>query len=437
MYSDIRNNGAFTCSDEIINRLQQATVNADTSNFYYFPTDCPHREKNGWTGDAALSAEQMLINLMPENSFRVWLDNIRAAQLPDGSFPAFVPCGVVTDLGGPSWDSAFFVIPYYTWLYRGETQMIYDNARAMVRYLHYLESIKDQYGLVHLGYVDWACVDRKVTFTPREVTCTMYAMYDCDLASKLFSIIGMDEESAYARRLYHEFRTAIRTELLLPDGATIPGRSQSGQAMGIAYGVFEGAERNEAFRVLLDIIHEADDCIDCGVLGARVLFHVLSDFGYADLAYKMIVGPDYPSFGHWVISENATSLLERFIKPGEKPDSQNHHFWGDISTWFYKTIAGIKINPKERDHREIEISPNFIEGLDHASAYINHCGGKVSCSWRREADGIHLAVEVPEGCYGRLLFPKGYYKKNIPNGHLWCYYPLEPGVKEYTLLKNI
>ncbi len=436
MSSNLKKNGDFTCSDEVANRLQKATYNADISNFYYFPTDCPHREKNGWTGDAALSAEQMLFNLTPENSFRVWLDNIRKDQRESGALGAYIPSADTPDLGGPTWDSVLFFLPYYTWLYRGDTQIIRENATAMMRYLHYLSTLRDEQGLVSAGYADWACIDYKTTFTPKEVTGTLTSMYLCDIAAKMFTAIGMEAQSKFALALHEEFRVAARTSLLLGDGVTLVGRSQTGQAMGIAYGLFEGGEKAAAFDVLLKVIHESDDHMDCGVLGGRLLFRVLSDFGYTDLAYHMITRPDFPSYGHWIVEENATSLLERFQRPGIIHDSQNHHFWGDISAWFVQTIAGIKINPHARDHREIEISPWFIDKLDHASGYINHAGGKVSCSWKREADSIRVTIEVPEGCYGYLRFTDGHYWKNIPDGHLWVMRPLTPGITELIVKKE-
>ena len=101
----------------------------DISNFFYFPTDCPHREKNGWTADAALSAEQMLFNLTPENSYHVWMDNIRKAQLRNGKLPGIVPTAGwgYEWCSGPAWDSVLFYIPYYTWIQRGDTDIIKEN----------------------------------------------------------------------------------------------------------------------------------------------------------------------------------------------------------------------------------------------------------------------------------------------------------------------
>lgn len=178
--------------------------------------------------------------------------------------------------------------------------------------------------------------------------------------------------------------------------------------MAIEYGLLEEGEKPAAFDLLVQLIHESDDFLDSGVLGARIIFHVLARYGYADLAYRMIVRPEYPSYGYWVLSQDATTLFEDFRAPDDLPASRNHHFFGDISSWFFQWIAGVKINPHATDMHELEISPNFIEGLAHAEGYQNHLGGQICCSWKREGDGISLTLTVPEGCYGYLFPPAGY-----------------------------
>lgn len=107
MSSDLKERASFNCSDEVLNKLQEITRRSVLSNFFYFPTDCPHREKNGWTGDAAVSAEHILLNLTAEKSLKEWLLNIRFAQREDGALPGIVPTGGWGFKwgNGPMWDS--------------------------------------------------------------------------------------------------------------------------------------------------------------------------------------------------------------------------------------------------------------------------------------------------------------------------------------------
>ena len=437
MASDLKKNGDFSCSDEIANKLQKATYNSDISNFFYFPTDCPHREKNAWTADAALSAEQMLFNLTPENSFHVWLDNIRKAQRDDGALPGIVPTsGWGFKWGnGPAWDSVLFYLPYYTWIQRGDTDIIKENAGAMMRYLHYISTRRDEMGLIHIGLGDWLPINYKTPYTPLEVTDTLVTLNLCRLAEKMFAAIDMIPQSIFAGALFDEIREDARKALILSDGATVMGRSQTAQAMAIEFGLLEEAEKQAAFNVLLDLIHNADDHLDCGCLGARIILHTLAKFGYAQLAYKMITRTDFPSYGHWVAYQDATTLFEDFRDPNAQPASRNHHFFGDISSWFFKHVAGVKINPLDRDVKEIEISPNFIDTLDHAEGYQNHLGGKVASSWVKEGNTIKLTVTIPEDCYGFLNLPKGYSIHDGSRNPIYRYAnkKLSSGTTEYIV----
>ncbi len=410
MNSDLKQMGDFSCSDETANLLQKFTLRSDLANFYYFPTDCPHREKNGWTGDAVLSAEQMLLNLNPEKSFREWMKNICKAQTDDGVIPSIVPTG---DWGyglDPAWDAVVVYLPYFTYLYRGEVQMLWESRTAIFRYLDYISRARNQKGLVEQGLGDWCHPGRKEDLykCPAVVTNTIMCMDISKKAAKLFDVLGQDLQKEFAQKLYCEFREAIRRYLVDFSTMTVLGDCQTAQAMSIFYGVFEPGEQAAAFDVLLSQIERANNHMDTGVLGGRVLFHVLSAFGEADLAYTMITQKTFPSYGNWV-ARGATALWEDFHSEDcPRVNSKNHHFWGDISAWFIKEVAGIHLNPYEEDCNELHIKPNFVGQLDHAQAYHIAPAGKISVSWKREGKEIMLSVSVPDTMTGRILLPSGW-----------------------------
>ncbi|MCQ2446186.1 MAG: family 78 glycoside hydrolase catalytic domain [Clostridia bacterium] len=433
MNSGFEKIGDFSCSDEIVNKLQKACEVADLANFYYFPTDCPHREKNGWTGDANLSAEQMLLNFAPEKSFREWMRSIRKAMNDEGTIPGVVPtAGWGFDWGnGPSWDAVLFYLPYYTWLYRGETDMMFESAHAMMRYLDYLTSKRDDKGLLHIGLGDWLNVGRSNPKAPLEVTDTLKSMHIAHVAEVMFGVMEKPMQKAFAHALFEDLKASARKYLLQNDGVTLVGNSQTGQAMAVAYGLFDGAENARAVEKLVDMIHKNNDKFDVGCIGIRVLFHVLSDYGYAELAYKLIVGPDYPSYGHWIVKENCTALFEAFQPEGQEPSSKNHHFFGDISHWFYRTVAGLRVNPFERDPNEIEIAPEFLSALSFARAEHKLPASKVIIKWQRKGEEIELTLAVPADVKGEIRLPEGWC---FASGSHLTKAKAESGV--YTLIKE-
>ena len=412
MHSLLGERGGFSCSDETANKLQEMTRRSDLSNFYYFPTDCPQREKNGWTADASLSAEHVLLNLAPENSYREWLRNIVKAQTDLGALPGIVPTGGWgLDWGcGPAWDSVLIELPYQLYRYRGDKAVLKDCAASILRYLHYLTTRTDENGLLAIGLGDWCPAGRGTgdPVAPLEFTDTVVAKSLADKAAFIFDAIGMTEQAAFARALSVRFRAAVRARLIDPDTLIAAGHCQTTQAMALYYGIFEPGERQAAFDRLLAMIEDRQGHIDVGVLGARVLFHVLTAFGRSDLAFTMIVRPDYPSYGNW-IECGATTLWEEHQPKGAFGNSQNHHFWGDISSWFIQALAGIRLDPHHIGKMEVEIRPSFIPQLTHAEGFHIAPAGKISSAWRREDDGgITLTVELPEGLPGRIQLENGF-----------------------------
>ena len=427
MNSDLPERGNFHCSDEMVNKLQEYTRRSTLANFFYIPTDCPQREKNGWTADAALSAEHTLLNLAPENSYREWMHNIRKAMKENGDLPGIVP---TQDWGygiGPAWDNVLVYLPYFTYLYRGDKGILQENATAIFRYLHYLHTRLDDRGIVNYGLGDWCTPDRDENDfkAPNEVTSTLLSMDLCEKAAYIFGELGLTLEKQFADSLYAQIREAARTYLFDHATMQVLGDCQSAQAMGIFYNLFEPGEKPTAFAHLLELIEREDGHMDTGVLGARVIFHVLSDYGYSDLAYSMITRTDFPSYGNWV-ERGATSLWEDFHPEGGKINSHNHHFWGDISHWFIRQLAGIHLNPYRTGPNHAEIRPRFVEALEFAEGYHIAPAGKISVRWDRKDGGVLLKVEAPEEITGRILPDEGWI---FEDGH--CVKPLTTG--EYRL----
>lgn len=411
--------GSFSCSERTVNALQKMVLNADLSNLVHFPTDCPHREKHGWTGDATVSAEQMILNLDIVSTWREWLYNIRAAQKENGQIPCIVP---TDDWGydwgtGPIWDNVLFELPYMAYIYTGDDTLIHENAAAMLRYLQYVNTKRRDDGLIGYGLGDWSHVetilpDGKPSVAPKAPLCFVdtAAIYDAaKKAAFMFGVIGFNREQRYAADFADELLALLREKCIDKATATAMGRCQTTQALAIAFGIFEAEDIERAGKVLVDIINDSDDYIDCGFYGIRYLFHVLTKIGREDLSYKLIMRDDFPSY-KWFVKEGMTALGEGFKR--ELSYSRNHHFFGDISHWFYRTIAGINVNPNLDDANYIEISPRFIKDLSFADASLKLRAGKITVSWKRVGDNeIALSASADGNLKIHFVKPEGYKVK--------------------------
>ena len=414
--SDLRARGGFECSDETMNRLGEMARRSDLANFYYFPTDCPHREKNGWTGDAATSAEHMLLTLTPEKSWREWLRNICRAQAPNGALPGIVPTGGWGFRwgNGPAWDNVLTELCWQMYRMRGDLEPAKECSESMLRYLSYISQARRPDGLVEIGLGDWLQPRRGAgdPVSPLYVTDSVIAMYIAEKTMRLMRALQLSAQADFAQSLYLSLRKAIRDNLIDFGTMTVRGNCQTSQAICLYYGVFEPGEKAEASRQLVRLVEEADGHLDCGMIGLRAVFHALSQCGRGDLAFRMITRRDYPSYGFFV-EQGYTALPEEFTAPEklDDPNSLNHHFFGDVTSWFIQRVVGICVNPRNIGADRIDVAPDFLRALSFAKGYYIAPAGRVRVSWRREGTQIRLNIECPDAVVGDVVLPAGYVFK--------------------------
>ena len=417
MHSAVKKRGEFLCSDAVANAIQDGTQRSDLSNLFYVPTDCPHREKNGWTGDVALSAEQMLVNFTVEKTFEDWLFSVRNAQDNRGAIPGIVPTGGWGfEWGaGPNWDDVLFELPYQIYRYTGDEKAIRDNLTAMKNYLHYMETKKNEEGLFNYGLGDWAQPKYNFQFTtPTEITDSIKCADMCDKAAKMAKLVGDKELVEYAQGLAKQIRGSIKKKYIKDGKMTVT--EQTALAYALYYEVSKEDEKTLRSQLLERIVQDGE-VFATGVLGARVLFRVLSDMGQGNLAYKLIVQNRFPSYGYNAM-RGIKTLAERFFPLGQRGweqedgrnhDSLNHHFWGDVSAWFILRVAGIQINPDFYHPDRVVIAPDFLDDLTFAQGKVERRKGEIFVRWERVDDGaIKLIIDIPQGVEGALHLPAGY-----------------------------
>jgi alpha-L-rhamnosidase len=275
------------------------------------------------------------------------------------------------------------------------------------RYLHYAETKRNENGLVAYGLGDWLDPFRHKRggiASPLLFTDSAQIYDISKKAAFLFDKVGLTAQRDYAAWLSGEMRASIRAHLLDHETMTMAGDCQTSQAMALCMGMFEEEELPAARAKLLDIIHREGDITACGVQGMRYIFHALADMGEIDLAYQLLVCESRTCYGHW-LANGAESLWESFADAkGKGIDSRNHHFLGDISSFFIQEIAGIRPNPHLTSPDDFEIRPILPTELDHAEAHFDSQRGRLTCSWRRTGKRISIKIWVPVGMNGNLIF---------------------------------
>lgn len=401
LHTDLQSKGAFTCDHEDLNTLHAMSLNATMSNFHHFPTDCPHREKNGWTADAALSSAHTLLYFEPTDNYKQWLVEICKAQKESGELPGIVPTGGWGFQwgNGPAWDSVITEIPYQIWQKRNDISAFIPCAPYILKYIQYLKRRRNLKGLLEIGLGDW-CAPHDPIKAPLILTDSIEAYDIAKKASEMFAAIGDEQNRLFCKKFADAIKDKIRLHLFDAKTCTFAGNCQTSQAMGIYYGIVEDTEFQSAFDVLLHKIKEANDHIDTGVLGGRVIFHLLAEHGEIDTAIKMLTNKTAPSYMQW-IEVCDTALSEAFIDH-DGTSSHNHHFWGNISAFFMEQICGIRVMADT-----INIEPHFPKGISNAASTFESVYGKVSVKWKRADGKILFDLTYPEAANGKMILDGG------------------------------
>ncbi len=393
--------GTFSCSDEMLNTLMRMGDRAYRSNFVDgYPTDCPHREKNGWTGDASIAAE--LAQYCYENTaaYEKWLADIKDSQLDNGDI-----CGIVPTSGwgyrwgnGPAWDSALPVIAWHLWCYRGDRNILDVVYPVLKRYVDFT-STKARGDLVYHGIGDWNHVN-SAHVPSTGLTSSCYYRQAVAILARISSMKGNLKEAAHYGRLADRIKNAINAKFYKGNGVYDNAR-QTAQAFPLAFGLVPESERAAVEAKLIESVEREGCHIDIGLLGSKHLFRALSRAGRTDLAFKMLTNPASPSPVDW-IKKGGTTLWEDWGGRG----SRNHIMFGDFVAWAYQYIGGIQLSERHGSCaaipdvtapalKEVVIAPQFIEALTWAKAEVDGPNGVIAVSWRRDGDKVSLEVTVP------------------------------------------
>ncbi len=401
--------GAFECSNPLLNKIWQAGRWAYLSNLQGIPTDCPHREKNGWTGDAHIAAEQGLLNYAPAAVYAKWINDLGDEQRPTGELPGIVPTsgwGYIWG-NGPAWDSAFLLIPFYLYQYCGDTRVLCDHYDGMKRYVDYLAT-KAKDGIVDIGLNDWAPFKTK---TPADITSTAYYYRDVQIVAFTADLMGNATDANKYGQLAASIKEAFNRKFYHPDTALYGNGSQTSLSCALYQGLVEPKDKARVLNNLVAAVEKSDNHMDTGILGAKYLLNALLENGRADVAYRLASQKDLPSWGWW-IEQGATTLWEQW----NGSESRNHIMFGDISAWFYKALAGINLDPAAPAFKRIIIRPNPVGDLTSAEASYDSVRGRIASDWMIKDGHFNLTVTVPANTTATVALPTGSMASVLESG---------------------
>jgi alpha-L-rhamnosidase len=398
-HSDVPAVGTITSSDTLIDRLWRATNNSYLSNLFGYPTDCPQREKNGWTGDAHTAVETGLYNFDAITIYEKWLTDIRDAQQPNGTIPAIVP---TSDWGydhhnGPDWVSAIAIIPWELYQFYGDSNALADNYEAIKRYVNLLNRKFPNY-LCNWGLGDWIPIK---SFAPVEFTSTVFYYQDALILAKTAKLFNKKQDAIYYLALAEKIKTAFNLQYLRENGNYDKG-FQTELSFALYYHLVPENLRAKTAALLAKAVTDGGVHLDVGLLGSKTILSALSDNGYGDLAYQLATLKTYPSWGYWM-TQGMTTLPEKWDIGPKSNGSLNHIMFGSISAWFYRGLGGIQPDESQPGFRHIVLRPYIPAGLDSFSAEHESPFGKIRSGWTTQNGKVIYTATIPPNSIADLV----------------------------------
>ena len=400
MHTDVKPVGEFACSNPLFNRIWEMTRQSYLNNLMSIPTDCPQREKNGWTADAYLALEMALLNYDGITFYEKWLDDFIDNQTPEGRISGIIPTAGwgYDDWIGPVWDAAAFIIPYTLYNYYGDLRPIEKMWPLCERYLDFLAAREDPDGSVTYGIGDWLSYRAQ---TPTDYTSTCYYYYDQVLMARFAELLGRDG-SHYARKAA-ELRNLINSKYYDAERGLYANGSQTAQGVALYLVIVPEAEAQRVADNLNEMVVANDCFLDFGTIGSKTVLRMLTRYGHIETAYRMAAKTEAPSWGWWV-KQGFTTLAETWLLSPEWRDASiDHVFLGDVAAWYVNDLAGINFDPQVTGFGNVLIRPHFVEELDWVGASYRSVRGKIRSEWQREDDRIRLTVTLPAGVTGDVV----------------------------------
>ena len=392
VHQDIKRRTEFECSDQYINKLFNCGIMSSYSNMFYILTDCPTREKFGWTNDTHSSCEQFLTNFEIEKLLEKWHQDIKDAMKDSGELPAIVPtAGWGYHWGnGPVSDGILFEIPYRIYLHTGEDKLLKNSLEYFKRYLSYLDTRKDCNNFVDFGLDDWATPGGETLVEVQFINAVLIYSF-LKITALACKLSGNEDEEKYIKQA-ECLKKTIKEKYIDSSGLCIINE-QCSVAMLIYYDLYDDILplKNQ----LRKLVEATDYHLKCGMVGIRRLLHTLSKCELSEYALKLLKKDGYPGYKLWM-DNDATTLWEKW-DINTNSDSKNHHMYSDFMSWLIKVPGGIKINENKCGELEFDFSPHFIKGIDFVKLSYETAKGNINVNWKKNGNKINVVLSKGSG----------------------------------------
>jgi alpha-L-rhamnosidase len=428
LQSDTPPTGTFSCSDEMLNKLQHCIEWGQRSNFLEVPTDCPQRdERLGWTGDAQVFIRTACFNMDVSGFFAKWQQDLADIQGADGAVGPFAPdarpnFSLPPGDAGPAWSDAIVICPWTVYRCYGDTRLLERHYASLRRYVDHLARLsfghirchylKDPWG----GFGDWVAMDALIgndfTPTPKDLIGTAYAARVNGIVADIARVLGKADEARELDARRDAIVEAFNREFVTAVGR-VQGHNQTSYLLALAFDLLPEPLRDNAVAHLRKCFAWRKWHLSTGFVGTPLICPTLTRFGHTDDAYRVLQQRTYPGWLYPIL-QGATTMWERWNsythEHGFGPvdmNSFNHYAYGAVGEWMYATIAGIDLDPDPMvpAFKRSVIRPQPGGGLTWARASLQTPYGELATDWRIDGGRFTLEVAVPPNTSATVVLP--------------------------------
>jgi len=424
LHTDAPFTARFSTGDAMVNQLWSNVIWGQRSNFVGVPTDCPQRdERLGWSADAQVFWRTATYNMDLTTFSQKYAADLHGTQATTPMYGIFAPGIDTPNPGwGAAWSDAGVIVPWTGWTQSGDTRIIEENWDGMQRYLAEIAKQNPDF-LWRKGFGaafgDW--LTPTIT-TPEDLLATAYWAYDISLMKQMALATGRTSDADAYSELFGKIRSAFQKAYVRSDGfvgtvdrfpsippPTInptdaaaakdrPVETQTGYVLALYMDLLPQELRAPAADKLIEKIKQNHWLLGTGFLGTPYLLEVLSDTGHSDIAYRLLLNREYPSWGY-LIEHGATTTWERWngdqMRSDPSMNSYNHYAYGAVAEWMYRYGAGVDTVPTSTGFHTVALHPNFDARLGHLNFDYDSTYGTIHSDWSIEGDHVTWKVIIP------------------------------------------
>lgn len=426
VYSDMQQTGFFECGNKDVNQLFKNAVWSMKGNFLEVPTDCPTREKSGYSGDIQIFAHTAMYLMDCYPVLRKWIAEQGATQFEDGCIKQVAPDNrprLMFD-GGAGWCDSFELIPYRLMSRYDDVTVAKENYERIKKWMYFClerakmtrdenmdipEELRNYFVDAGMHWGEWlepgANAVKDLTETGAHgnpEVATAYLAYGCRCMAEIAKRLEKSEDAAFFTDAGKKARDAYRCRFV--KNGRISSPRQCCYVRAIALDLLSESEKYLAVEDLAKNIRQNGGKLNTGFLTTSDICRVLSDYGQSETAYQLLLQPEVPGWLYQV-KKGATTILENWngiAEDGKVKDSHNHYSFGSIAGWLIDHVCGISV-----ENGWVTIYPMPNRALGYAKAEYLSPLGKIQSVWKYTDDEILFTVEIPCNITATVILPDG------------------------------